>query len=239
MVRSSIASAPFAPRARRLVRASWCLVALFAGCAADHAPGSVAQGDACDYSIDCAPVKGGVVQCSCSTDGSGPVCGASYPLTVGCGADNLTCTDSETCAFDDAHPNGACLPSAPLGQSCELVNCLSGLFCDDAQVCEAARAVGEPCDTDDQTSCAAPAFCDLMTAKCSALRLLGDPCDSAQLDWPECIAPAACNGSNLCVTPQPNGASCTDDYGCLSFFCSGGTCETQPCGGGGTFGDGD
>jgi hypothetical protein len=222
---------------------SWCfrfaaLAALAAGCNGSHAPGSVPQGGSCEYDRDCAPVKGAIPQCACGASGDN-VCGAVSPVPVGCGDASRVCSDTETCTFDAAHPNGACVPDATAGQPCDATNCMPGLFCNASQVCEAAHAAGQPCNPDDQTSCAAPAFCDTKTSTCQALRAVGQPCDPGEIDRAQCVSGAGCSlVKQVCVTPEPNGSPCPDDVGCLSGYCDpSGTCQTRSCDPGGGFGD--
>jgi hypothetical protein len=184
---------------------------------------SVAIGGACQYDSDCArPSDGGDVHCPCGT------CEEDYPLPLHCGPAGTVCSADETCVLSTV---SGCMPSAKLGESCAMVNCVSGLYCDRTDRCATPGAVGQPCDPKIEESCAAPAFCDGASATCAAPRHPGEACDWKRYDRAECEAGSACSlVSNTCVTRQLNGASCTDDAGCLSDYCTPDhLCQTNRC----------
>jgi hypothetical protein len=202
----------------------FCFVA-FASCATTHhVPGTVEQGGECEYDRDCAPVEGANVYCPCGT------CEKTYPLPIQCGPNAVVCKPDETCSSAGG-PMGGCVPDAKLGESCATTNCLSGLWCGPGQLCKQAAPVGEACDARVEESCAAPAYCDGLTQKCVQPGAAGAPCDSNRIYRDECQAGTACSiVSNTCVEILENGASCTDDTGCLSGYCTpDGICETRSC----------
>ena len=217
-----------------LSRLSRCcpLIAALVGCSGsvpgDFAPGSVPQGDACHYTIDCAPVPdGGSPGCECPIGQAGNRrCSASFSIDVVVVCNGVTCSVNERCT-----PSGCQPPSANAGESCA-GGCLPGLYCNAANLCEAPHAVGEPCDVDRvQVTCTAPAFCDTTTAVCVEPRAAGESCDSNDIYHAECTSGLSCSlVGGTCVAPQPDGTACLDDTYCLSFYCAQtGHCETKPC----------
>ncbi len=216
--------------ATRMPRTSYVVIALvsaFAACAPASNPAhSVAIGGSCNYDVDCViptDAPNAIASCACGT------CEEQYQLGVTCGDDGRVCNADETCAFS-ADGSGGCMPSAGEGASCEVVDCLPGLFCANA-VCARAAAVGASCDPTNEDSCAAPAFCDGASATCVPLGATGAACDWTRYERAECVAGDGCSiVSSMCVEERDDGATCTDDAGCLSGFCApGGECETRSC----------
>jgi len=202
----------------------------FAGCAAHgNAAHSVAIGGSCDYDVDCATPTdaNAIASCACGT------CEEQDQLGLTCGDDGRVCNADETCAFS-VDGSGGCMPSASEGASCEVVNCLPGLFCGSNTLCARAAAVGASCDPNDEDSCAAPSFCDGASHTCVPLGATGAACDWTRYERAECVAGDGCSiVSSTCVEELDDGETCTDDAGCLSGFCApSGACETRSCNGG-------
>jgi hypothetical protein len=196
------------------------VVILLAACGSPHL---AAKGEPCQYDSDCAQPAGGTGYCPCGK------CEEEFPVR-GSTCNGQACTVDETCVGSISGPNG-CVPSAAQGQSCATVNCLSGLFCNSSNLCVVPGAVGQPCDPTREDSCAAPGFCDGATATCAAPRPAGGACDPMRFERVECASGTACSlVSRTCVERQLNGASCTDDAGCLSNFCApDDLCKTNVC----------
>lgn len=204
------------------------LLAAACGGFGNYPPGSVAQGDPCNYDLDCAPLGGlSTVFCGCSSSRGSPVChtyNTLPPLSQAC--NQVICPDTQICLFSTAHPTGECIDRAAEGTSCAWNECLPDLFCNPTnKLCERPRALGDACLVGHPESCLAPGVCDSKTARCTTPGAEGQSCATAR-----CAAGLRCSStSTTCVKPQPNGASCADDAGCLSDDCVSGQCETQLC----------
>lgn len=142
--------------------------------------GSVALGQPCDGSRECAPVAGRSVYCE-SDDGVSPaVCTASSAITPPHGkagdACSITCFESDSCAVGDAPvplpgPGGVPEPQT------DPVACYrtDGVFCDAGRYAPLV-AVGEVCDG--YEACRGTAFCNFNTRLCTAPQPNGSPCES-------------------------------------------------------------
>jgi hypothetical protein len=202
-----------------------CLVLLLCACEVQHAAHSVSQGDSCNYDRDCAPVDGAVVDCPCGT------CEKYFDLGFSCGADAVVCTATQTCSSLGG-PEGGCIPDADLGGSCASTQCLPGLDCNQTtQTCVVPGALGAACDATDEDSCAKPTFCAGTTSTCAMPGGAGAACDWQRIYRNECVDGNACSlVTNTCVPILDNGASCTDDAGCTSGYCTPDqSCETRSC----------
>jgi hypothetical protein len=203
-----------------------CPIVLVAACMnGPYAPGSRAVGDTCEYARDCAAPSepNAQVHCPCGT------CEKTYILQVQCGADAVVCQPDEVCSSLGG-PEGGCIKDAKLGGSCAATACLPGLYCDAQNICVEPAAVGGACDPRDESSCAAPAFCAGATSTCALPGGVGAACDFLRYERAECGDGTACSLDNRCVPILDNGASCPDDTGCTSGYCTPDhVCETRSC----------
>jgi len=181
--------------------------------------GTIAPGDACFFSEECAG-------------------GALCQLNDASCADFLQCCPG-TCVADP--------PPAPLGGDCSAgQGCAEGNACTTAQLggpltCMAPLAAGAACNSVG-SACAAPMYCDIdpatNTGTCRAPAASGGPCNvevgSASCD----DVRDDCEGTAICTRRVPAGASCfAGAQTCVDYAsCDGTTCVAaaklgEPCGG--------
>lgn len=133
------------------------------------------------------------------------------------------CADGDPCTADDCVPGGegrVCSRLVETGASCE-----DGLFCNGAEVCDAAGA----CVAGPAVPCAMDyclAGCDEAADACT-YRSAGTLCRAA---LGSCDIAETCTGSSSACPPdvtQPNDAPCSDGNGCTDTDrCLGGVCAT-------------
>jgi hypothetical protein len=157
--------------------------------------GNVAEGGPCLLSQECAGSGPRVCVIAAGQDATG-VCKATPGGKVG-DACSLTCRPNEICSFTvygiSDSPLTPCLES-------------DGVFCNNQlvpAVCEALRAVGAPCDRDDQ--CGFSAYCDGSGSKtCKKRGQLNEACGT-------CIASLMCKDGKCQSPPLTVGGTC-DGY---------------------------
>ena len=183
--------------------------------------GSVAPGQPCTASRQCAPVAGQSVYCE-STDGAAPsVCTASGRSTAPRGklgdACTTTCFEGESCSIGLAPVPTPAPGGVPQPQP-DPVGCYrdDGLFCD-AGLCAPLDALGAPCSSYD--SCRGTAFCKFDTGLCTAPQPDGSPCDtnnacqSGNCEDSEPVVDPAVVASRVCVSATTTTArQCEQDF---------------------------
>ncbi len=144
--------------------------------------GSVALGQPCNDSRECAPLAGRSVYCQ-SDDGLSPsVCTASSTSSAPRGkagdACGITCSEGDNCSVGDDAPVPLPGPGGVPAPQPNPVGCYrdDGLFCKVGR-CAPLLAPGEACDSYD--ACGGTAFCDFSTGQCTAPRPNGSPCESS------------------------------------------------------------
>lgn len=174
--------------------------------------GTVAEGQPCSTSMECAIGEGDSVDCDSSSSSEPGVCvvdrrGQSgdpcYWTCISEGSGRI-CTGSggtegpgqSRCFMDD------------------------GLYCSDAGTCMAQKDTGAECFQDDECK---SGRCDGSTRLCAARAAIGEPCTSTS----DCIDTAYCGDANQCAPKQANGAPCTFSSDCVSDSCSD-TGQCQP-----------
>jgi hypothetical protein len=139
------------------------------------------------------------------------------------------CTGNAECASGlfckkgaDPSCQGACGPSAVLGENCRDVPCADGLACDFTATCVPAQRVGDACTIacsdmpggrtcpSDQI-CPGDLWCDPASAQCAYGRALGEPCGVSV----PCALNLWCSralgaASGACALPGAAGAPCDD-----------------------------
>lgn len=179
--------------------------------------GTKGAGAACESSAECASPAGGSAYCS--EDGSGQgACVVSPRGTRGAACD-ATCTEmaSGTSCMSGGPANGGGAGVAP-DTSCYTND---GLYCGSEGKCAPLRAVGESCDTT-QESCVDSAWCAQGT--CVARVAVGASCEGSRA----CELTAYCDDSGKCQAKRPDGAACSSGEAC-----EGDRCEAGKCGGSG------
>lgn len=152
--------------------------------------GSLALGQPCNSSRECAPVAGRSIDCVGEDEASPSVCTASprtsWPHGKAGDACLGTCFEKDSCDGGDAVAPSPVPGADPEPQAVSAICYRSdGLFCDVGR-CAPLLALGEACDTSD--ACRADAFCNFDT--------------------------------KLCTAPQPDGASCEGGDECQSHRCA-------------------
>jgi len=178
------------------------------GACTQMARGTVALGDSCTDSRQCAPVSGGTATCADSVCTAGPP-----PPTI----------DGPHATLG-AHCDGTCRPtncswsgSNPLPALCWTDD---GVYCSVIGICVATPAVGEPC----VVYCGKDAHC-ADNGLC-APNLTTGPCQTND----DCLSQAYCYRPNSAVSGQctllkENGIVCTSAKECASGQCLSGTCR--------------
>lgn len=159
-----------------------------------------------------------------------------------------TIADGDTCALDEecvsaecetpVCPKNSCCPGtctptrtlADLGEGCgDSVTCGADAFCATNGTCTALRAVGQPCDEEDD--CEFGLGCigatELQSGACRALAVVGGQCP-----YQRCSEiGAACSASFTCVPAGLTGSTCSRSEDCSRFsVCdtTASTCRNTP-----------
>ena len=193
------------------------------------AKGSVAQGDACRSTLDCAAVEGRSVKCDCSDAANVPICltlqkaGESCAIT---GNFQPECEPGTGCVSGLNMTDATCQPVATLGEACggtTNASCLEELSCV-SEVCSAGTGtLGTDCFNDGD--CGANYRCDFMTG-CVERIAIGQSCADAGIPTIKtCVDGAGCDTfTHKCVTLKSDGEDCFEDAECNSGVCSLGGC---------------
>ena len=191
--------------------------------------GSAALGASCTRNEHC---KGGFCKQG-SAQGCPGICTAQAPAGQPC-VTSQGCTGSLVCS------GGTCAQDLPAaaGQSCTVLKCASGLYCDHNanDVCAAPVAIGAPCAGG--SKCAQNGLCsaDLQSGAttCKARPGVGQACSGH--GGTDCQAGLACiddakGGGPVCVANAKLGQACASSAQCggVDAWCSPvGTCELLP-----------
>jgi len=161
-------------------------------------------------------------------------------------ADSMECI-SQSCvkpSCQQACCAGTCQGDDPpalakIGESCALINCAQGGFCDATQTCVPVKRSGESCDVDALLPCGdglaclrsskrcGPlpglgercsddgcrnlyAHCSPSTGTCVMEGVLGDPCTFGAVD--QCTLLYVCSRDQTCSAGHPLGAPCIASY---------------------------
>lgn len=142
---------------------------------------------------------------TCAVDGE---CQSQFCDIQGC--DMACCTG--------ACVGGAAAAHAKIGESCEVLDCEAGAYCDGvAVVCTAVKSAGASCQ--DSEECTYGFDCILPAGTCGSLPALGESCTGACRD-----TGTTCNQtSHTCVKVALEGAACSDSSDCSFLY----TCNAQ------------
>ena len=177
--------------------------------------GDVAQGEACDWDVVCAP------ELICVGDRAGQCRGSCEPP----GRQAAPCVDDGDC--DEAYScvDGGCNSRGTKGLSCRRdADCRDGHYCDAGQ-CAKQAASGEPCISGRSESCAGTALCVVGEEgpRCSPGVTLGGKCTG---ELP-CAPGTRCVNGTCGVVAEP-GASCNSNAQCpFGRYCGEG-CVPRP-----------
>lgn len=169
---------------------------------------------------------------------------ACAAIITGTLAEGATCAVDGECqsqfcdiqACDMACCTGACVGGAvpglaKIGESCEVIDCEAGAYCDRvASTCTAVKGAGASCLGSDE--CTYGFDCILPEGTCGSLPELGASCTGACRD-----TGATCNQtSHTCVKVALEGAACTTSSDCSFLYtcnaqkqCSRGIATGEPC----------
>lgn len=210
---------------------SWkfiCIVGLVLGASAcsssdsgDGAPegeggGTIALGEVCIRTSQCAAAKGKEVNCQCMADSSETVCVELLEAGDPCGG-AVDCGSDSRCVSRNGAPT-VCEPYAKLGESCEDHYCAPGFSCESG-TCVPAKAIGESCHSFDPQPCVLDAYCEFLSNTCMARAADGEPCSSND----ECVEGGFCTSINgaepTCWVPKADGQPCEGSWEC-AYSCS-------------------
>lgn len=188
--------------------------------AACSAPGTNANGAACEYDSQCS-----TTYCHRAADGWCGKCEARTPVGGHCDPHEGACTDGSNCGHSctEAGPcpkdeaNWHCLSPKQENEACPFGSeCRSDLYCVSG-VCRKALALGEPCG-DDVVLCAPELLCSSgangRTCKMASYAVLGAACNVSEAQF--------CNASGTCS--DGNGQAVSGAGTCKSAAAPG-----QPC----------
>jgi len=201
---------------------------------------------------------GGPADCLPALTCVGGTCGT--PVAVG-----AACTSDDDCGgFHACSATGSvCVNAGPPGSPCGSDDeCYASARCDltsstcvPTQLCDAA--IGEPCQSDLPTACAAGGYCTLvgMENECAPQIPAGMPCTGVDPDecagggfcdtlsgtcagvvaagapcapGDLCAAGTACSSTGICAAGQADGAACAAPADCASFWCDPATMLCAP-----------
>lgn len=174
--------------------------------------GTLAPGEACTRSIECAPSDAGDVDC----DYESQVCVVSPRGAVGDGC-SQTCTETDSDGTECSGSGGSSGGPEPGPATCYTND---GLACDEDYKCAPLAGLGEPCSYD---GCVEGATCN-STGVCVPLAAVGEPCEW----YDSCVDTAYCGPDQVCAARKPDGAACNDEYGECQNSCVDGTCGVYP-----------
>lgn len=96
-----------------------------------------------------------------------------------------------------------------------------GLFCGPSGGCRRLLGRGEACRT--SADCQGGLYCEATRGQCVPRTLVGNACSQADA----CVSDARCAESGLCVTGQPDGATCDELRVCEGLCDAWGTCQAS------------
>ncbi len=164
-------------------------------------PTNVAIGGACEFSGDCARGFCDTTSLCAALKPAGATCqsGSECDYGLGCAGNPRTCRVLPT--LGEACPDGACRDA--------------GTYCNAMMTCAKVGLPGDACIT--RSDCSSAYNCDA-TMHCAVGPREGEACSSTL----RCSQTGNfCDMATMtCKPPQPNGAMCSGDSQCTSFFCS-------------------
>lgn len=161
----------------------------------------------------------------------GAVCDRSTRTCVALQPAGAACTFLYQCDYGLLCVDHKCSALPALGERCTSVCRDAGATCgENTHSCIPAGLRGAACTIGSGLSACSPIYLCDRTSHCSAGLALGQPCGlgdrCADVDA-FCDAPLA-GGDGVCALPGPNGAPCTRDAGCTSFYCNPFTLRCAP-----------
>jgi hypothetical protein len=173
--------------------------------------GTLAPGEACTSSIECA--SAGVDEVRCEYESKVCVVSPRGAVGDGCGA---TCNETESGGIECSGSGGSTGGPEPGPADCYKND---GLACGADYKCTPLAGLGEPCSYD---GCVEGATCGA-GGVCVALASVGEPCE-----WfDSCVDTAYCGPEQVCSSRKADGAACGDYDECQNA-CVEGTCRKEP-----------